>query len=96
MNFTEVLISPILSEKSVTMKDKHNCYSFVVTPKATKPEIKKAIESLFKVKVKSVRTCTVPGKLHKVGRNEGYRSDWKKAMVTVQAGQKIDVTDLPK
>ena len=96
MNFTEVLISPILSEKSVTMKDAENRYSFVVHQKATKPEIKKAIETLFKVKVEKVRTANVPGKLHRVGRHEGYRSDWKKAMVTVKAGQKIDVTDLPK
>ncbi|MEI7527380.1 MAG: 50S ribosomal protein L23 [Elusimicrobiota bacterium] len=96
MNFTEVLISPILSEKSVTMKDTQNRYCFRVNPKANKTEIKKAIETLFKVTVKAVRTANMPGKLHKVGRHEGYRSDWKKAMVTVKTGQKIDVTDLPK
>ena len=96
MNFTDVLISPILSEKSVTMKDEQNRYCFKVNPKANKTEIKKAIETLFKVTVKAVRTANMPGKLHKVGRHEGYRSDWKKAMVTVKAGQKIDVTDLPK
>ena len=96
MNFTEVLISPILSEKSVTMKDTQNRYSFRVNPSANKTEIKKAVEALFKVKVEAVRTANMPGKLHKVGRHEGYRSDWKKAMVTVKAGQKIDVTDLPK
>ncbi|HBA61786.1 MAG TPA: 50S ribosomal protein L23 [Elusimicrobia bacterium] len=96
MNFTEVLISPILSEKSVTLKDTQNRYSFRVNPHANKTEIKKAVEALFKVKVEAVRTANMPGKLHKVGRHEGYRSDWKKAMVTVKAGQKIDVTDLPK
>jgi len=96
MNFTEVLISPILSEKSVIMKDTQNRYCFRVNPKANKTEIKKAVETLFKVTVKAVRTANVPGKLHKVGRYEGYRSDWKKAMVTVKAVQKIDVTDLPK
>ncbi len=96
MNFTEVLISPILSEKSVTIKDKQNRYTFRVNPKANKSEIKKAIEALFKVKVSAVRTANLPGKLHKVGRYEGYRSDWKKAIVTVKAGQKIDMTDLPK
>ena len=96
MNFTEVLISPILSEKSVSMKDTQNRYSFRVNPSANKTEIKKAVEALFKVKVEAVRTANMPGKLHKVGRHEGYRSDWKKAMVTVKAGQKIDVTDLPK
>ncbi len=96
MNYTEILIAPILSEKSVNMKDTENRYTFQVNPKATKPEIKKAIEAVFKVKVTAVRTANYPGKLHKVGRHEGYRSDWKKAMVTVKAGQKIDMTDLPK
>ena len=96
MNFTEVLISPILSEKSVQMKDSQNRYTFKVNPKANKSEIKKAVETLFKVKVTAVRTANQPGKLHKVGRYEGYRSDWKKAMVSVKAGQKIDMTDLPK
>ena len=96
MNFTEVLISPILSEKSVTMKDSENRYTFKVNPKANKSEIKKAVETLFKVKVTAVRTANQSGKLHKVGRYEGYRSDWKKAMVSVKAGQKIDMTDLPK
>ena len=96
MNFTEVLISPILSEKSVQMKDAQNRYTFKVNPKANKSEIKKAVETLFKVKVTAVRTANQSGKLHKVGRYEGYRSDWKKAMVSVKAGQKIDMTDLPK
>lgn len=96
MNFTEVLIAPILSEKSVTLKDTENRYTFRVNPKSNKTEIKKAIETLFKVKVTAVRTANLPGKLHKVGRYEGYRSDWKKAVVTVKAGQKIDMTDLPK
>lgn len=96
MNFTEVLISPILSEKSVRIKDAENRYTFKVNPKANKSEIKKAVETLFKVKVIAVRTANQSGKLHKVGRYEGYRSDWKKAMVSVKAGQKIDMTDLPK
>lgn len=96
MNFAEVLISPILSEKSVIIKDAENRYTFRVNPKANKSEIKKAIETLFKVKVTAVRTANLPGKLHKVGRYEGYRSDWKKAIVSVKAGQKIDMTDLPK
>jgi large subunit ribosomal protein L23 len=96
MNFAEVLIAPILSEKSVITKDEQNRYTFRVNPKSNKTEIKKAIETLFKVKVTAVRTANLPGKLHKVGRHEGYRSDWKKAVVTVKAGQKIDMTDLPK
>ena len=96
MNFTEVLIAPILSEKSVITKDEQNRYTFRVNPNANKTEIKKAVETLFKVKVSAVRTANLPGKMHRVGRHEGYRSDWKKAVVTVKAGQKIDVTSLPK
>jgi large subunit ribosomal protein L23 len=96
MNYAEILVAPILSEKSVTIKDTQNRYTFRVNPKSNKSEIKKAIETLFKVKVTAVRTANMPGKLHKVGRHEGYRSDWKKAIVTVKTGQKIDMTDLPK
>ncbi|MFA6433438.1 MAG: 50S ribosomal protein L23 [Elusimicrobiales bacterium] len=93
---SEVLVSPILSEKSVTMKDAQNRYSFRVNAKANKVDIKKAVETMFKVKVDKVRTMIFMGKMHKVGRYEGRRSDWKKAIVTVKAGQKIDLTDLPK
>lgn len=96
MNFTEVLISPILSEKSVNQKDQQNCYCFKVNVKANKSEIKNAVETVFKVKVTDVRTSIVSGKVHRVGRFEGLRSDWKKATVKIQAGQKIDVASLPK
>ncbi|MBP5286823.1 MAG: 50S ribosomal protein L23 [Elusimicrobiales bacterium] len=96
MHSTEVLISPILSEKSVNLKDTQNCYCFKVNVKANKTEIKRAVEEMFKVKVTDVRTSIVSGKVHRVGRFEGYRGDWKKAMVTVKEGQKIDVASLPK
>jgi len=96
MNYTDILISPILSEKSVAMKDANNRYCFKVNVKANKTEIKKAVEEFFKVKVTDVRTALVAGKLHRMGRNQGYRSDWKKAMVTVKEGQKIDFSALPK
>jgi large subunit ribosomal protein L23 len=95
-DFTNVLITPILSEKSMKLKDKENRYSFRVNPLANKVEIRNAVEALFKVKVEAVRTANMPGKMHRVGRSEGRRSDWKKAVVTVKAGQKIDMTDLPK
>lgn len=91
-----ILISPILSEKSVTQKDAENRYTFRVAVGANKTEIKKAVEELFKVKVSAVNTVSMRGKYHRVGRYEGRRSDWKKAIVTVKQGQKIDVTDLPK
>jgi large subunit ribosomal protein L23 len=95
-DFTDVLITPILSEKSMKLKDKENRYSFRVNPLSNTFEIKAAVEALFKVKVEAVRTANMPGKMHRVGRSEGKRPDWKKAVVTVKAGQKIDTTDLPK
>jgi len=73
-----------------------NRYTFRVAAAANKTEIRKAVESLFKVKVSAVNTVSVRGKFHRVGRSEGRRSDWKKAIITVKQGQKIDVTDLPK
>jgi len=91
-----VLVTPILSEKSVSIKDTQNRYTFKVCSAANKVDIRKAVETLFKVKVDKVRTMNFMGKMHKVGRYEGRRSDWKKAVVTVKAGQKIDLTDLPK
>ncbi|HOW89145.1 MAG TPA: 50S ribosomal protein L23 [Elusimicrobiales bacterium] len=93
---SEVLVAPILSEKSVSAKDAQNRYTFRVRSGANKVDIKKAVENLFKVKVEKVRTMIFMGKLHRVGRYEGKRSDWKKAIVTVKEGQKIDLTDLPK
>ncbi len=91
-----VLIAPILSEKSVTLKDKENRYCFKVDITSNKIEIKRAVETVFKVSVEKVRTLIMHGKMHRVGRYQGMRSDWKKAFVTVKKGQKIDLTSLPK
>ncbi|MBI4656358.1 MAG: 50S ribosomal protein L23 [Elusimicrobia bacterium] len=92
----DIIITPILSEKSVNLKDKENRYSFRVSKDANKIEIKHAVEKIFKVKVEKITTSIVPGKMHRVGRYSGLRSDWKKAVVTVKKDQKIDFTDLPK
>ncbi len=89
----DIIKRPILTEKSLILKDKENKYSFEVDTTANKAEIRTAIEKIFKVKVVSVRTINVMGKMHRVGRFEGKRKDWKKAVVTLKAGQKIDVTD---
>ena len=89
----QILKKPLLTEKSLVMKDKQNRYSFAVGKDATKPEIRTAIEKLFKVKVKKICTSVMPGKLHKMGRFAGYRPDWKKAVVTLEQGQKIDTTE---
>jgi len=89
----EVLMRPLLTERSVILKDKENRYSFQVEKDANKTDVRNAVEKLFKVKVIKVTTTIVPGKLHKMGRFEGFRSDWKKAVVTLEKGQKIDVTE---
>lgn len=84
------LIRPLLTERSTQLKEKYNQYFFVAALDATKPGIKGAVESLFKVKVRSVRTMIVPGKTRRMGRGAGAKPDWKKAVVTLEEGQKID------
>ncbi|MBF2008507.1 50S ribosomal protein L23 [Chlorogloeopsis fritschii PCC 9212] len=76
---------PILTERA-TMLMEQNKYTFEVTPKATKPEIKAAIESLFDVKVTQVNTTNLPRKKKRVGRFVGYKPQYKRAIVTVAAG----------
>jgi large subunit ribosomal protein L23 len=71
------------------MRETQNKYVFEVTRTATKPEIKEAVEKLFAVTVLSVNTILVKGKLKRMGRNVGYRSDWKKAIIRIQDGQTI-------
>jgi large subunit ribosomal protein L23 len=72
------------------MREAENKYVFEVLKTATKPEIKTAVEKLFNVSVESVNTMVVKGKLKRMGKFSGYRSDWKKAIVKIQAGQKIE------
>jgi large subunit ribosomal protein L23 len=71
------------------LRTAQNKYVFEVATKATKPQIKKAVEKLFKVKVESVNTLVVKGKKKRTGRFVGYRSDWKKAIVKIEKGQTI-------
>jgi large subunit ribosomal protein L23 len=87
----EVIRAPLVTEKS-THQSEHNQISFKVSLDATKPEIKQAVEGLFKVKVKAINTLRVEGK-NKVFRGmRGRRSDWKKAIVSLVDGEKIDLT----
>jgi large subunit ribosomal protein L23 len=72
------------------MRETENKYVFEVLKTATKPEIKTAVEKLFNVSVESVNTMVVKGKLKRMGKFSGYRSDWKKAIVKIQDGQKIE------
>jgi large subunit ribosomal protein L23 len=71
------------------MRETQNKYVFEVTRTASKPEIKEAVEKLFAVTVLSVNTILVKGKKKRMGRNVGYRSDWKKAIIRIQDGQTI-------
>ncbi len=86
----DTLIRPLLTERSTQLKEKHNQYFFMTDVAATKTGIKAAVEELFKVKVASVRTMIMPGKARRLGQSMGRRPDWKKAVVTLQEGQKID------
>ena len=84
-----VILAPVISEKSARVADKHDQYCFRVHERATKPQIKTAVEKLFEVKVESVQVSNVRGKM-KYGRHPGKRPNWKKAFVRLQSGQEID------
>jgi large subunit ribosomal protein L23 len=74
-------------------KEELNTVAFKVRPDANKVEIRTAVESVFNVKVTAVRTSSYEGKLKRMGRFQGRRSDWKKAVVTLAAGHKIDLVE---
>jgi len=84
----EVIVAPLITEKTTLLKEKGPVLAFRVDRRANKVEIRQAVEALFKVKVASVRTQNAWGKRKRVGRHEGRRSDWKKAYVTLKAGEK--------
>lgn len=85
-----VLRAPQISEKATFIAEKNNQIIFHVASDATKPEIKAAVEKLFKVSVDSVRISNVKGKQKRFGRFMGSRKDWKKAYVSLAAGQEIN------
>lgn len=86
----KVLLSPHVSEKSAVAADAQSKYVFKVTTDATKPEIKSAVEWLFKVDVTGVQVSNMKGKTKGTGPRQGRRADWKKAYVTLKSGQEID------
>ena len=85
----QVILAPIISEKATMLADKREQVIFRVATDATKPEVKAAVELLFKVQVKDVKVANVKGKNKRFGRFTGRRSDWKKAYVTLKDGQKL-------
>ncbi len=88
---TQVILAPIVSEKSNVLAEKRNQMTFKVAANATKTEIKAAVELLFGVQVESVTTVTIKGKAKRFGRTLGRRSDVKKAYVSLVAGQELDL-----
>jgi large subunit ribosomal protein L23 len=85
-----LLKRPLMSEKVTGLQDNQNQYAFEVEKGANKIEIKRAVEKRFNVKVTQVRTLNVLGKIKKMGRFSGRRPSWKKAIVTLKEGQKIE------
>ena len=86
----DVIQAPLISEKGSLLTEATNQVLFKVRPDANKIEVKRAIEALFKVKVEKVRVARYLGKIRRVGKSMGRRSDWKKAYVTLREGDKID------
>ena len=86
----QMLLAPQISEKATYIADKNEQVVFKVATDATKPEVKAAVEALFKVEVKSVQVLNVKGKAKRFGRSMGRRKDWKKAFVCLQPGQEIN------
>jgi large subunit ribosomal protein L23 len=86
----EVLVSPLITEKGTLVNEIGNQVLFRVRRDANKDEIRKAVETHFKVKVAKVRTVSLLGKLHRVGKSVGKKQDWKKAYVTLAEGHRID------
>lgn len=85
----QVIEKPIITEKGMDVKERARTLCFRVDRRATKTEIKAAVQVIFKVKVESVHTALMHGKLRTRGRNFGYRPDWKKAYVKLKAGEKM-------
>ncbi len=86
-----VLVQPLLTEKITGLREKTNTVGFVVHPEANRVQVKQAVEALLKVKVEKVNLMNVQGKMKRLGRFAGRRSDWKKAFVTLKEGEKLEM-----
>lgn len=86
----QIIVRPIVTEKSTDLQSQQNKYVFEVTKKANKIEVRKAVEMVFGVRVSNVRTMVVRGDVRRVGRFFGRRPFWKKAIVTLNEGDSID------
>ncbi len=90
MNIYDVLRAPLMTEKSMMLREEGNKYVFRVHPDANKYQIKQAVETAFKVKVEKINTMNVTGKKKRLGRYQGKKSNWKKAVITLPEGQSIE------
>jgi len=92
-DLSKVIQRPLITERGSMLRIEKNQYFFEVVPAANKHEIKQAVELYFGVKVESVRTMNMRGKIKRMGRFTGKRADWKKAIVTLADGEVIDTFD---
>lgn len=93
-DLSKVLRRPLVTERGADLREASNQYLFEVDPDANKHEIKQAVEHFLGVKVLQVRTMNCRGKIKRLGRFEGKRPDWKKAVVTLAEGETIDLFDI--
>ena len=90
MDARDILIKPLVTEKTTALMEERK-YTFRVPLAATKVEIRQAVEQIFKVKVQAGNTMRYEGKMKRLGRTQGRRSDWKKAIVTLKPGETIEL-----
>ena len=90
MNPYEIIKKPLITEKSTAQKEANNQLTFEVDRQANTVEIRHAVEKVFSVRVVKVRTMQMKGKVKRVGRTQGKRRDWKKAIVTLASGENIE------
>ncbi|HEY7533824.1 MAG TPA: 50S ribosomal protein L23 [Nitrospiraceae bacterium] len=91
VDLRKVLVQPLLTEKVTAMREQNNTVGFLVHPDANRIQIRQAVETLLKVKVERVNVLNVRGKIKRLGRFSGKRSDWKKAFVTLKEGEKLEL-----
>jgi len=89
MDPRQIILEPMVTEKSTNARELYNRYTFKVIPGATKPQIARAVELIFDVKVLKVHTIKMDGKVKRLGRNIGRRAAWKKAIVTLAEGHSV-------
>ncbi len=87
----DVIIQPLITEKSMRVMEENNAYTFEVAPDANKVQIKRAVEQIFNVKVEKVNTMNMRGKKRRLGFTEGKRKDWKKAIVRLHEDDSIEI-----